>query len=67
MAETTDYLAVVRVAAKKLRRAEQAKERAQAELVTAIRDAEAAQIRPGAIIEASGLPRASFYRLKGSQ
>jgi len=62
-----DYLAAVKAAGRRLRRAEQARERAQAELLAAIRAAERAQLRPAAIIEASGLPRWSFYRLKGGQ
>jgi hypothetical protein len=66
MAETTDHLATVKAAGSKLRRAEQARAKAQAALLAAIRDAEAAQLRPAAIIEASGLPRATFYRMKGS-
>jgi hypothetical protein len=67
MTETTDHLGKVRAAAVKLRRAERTRTKAVAALADAIRAAEAAQIRPGAIIEASGLPRASFYRLKGGQ
>jgi hypothetical protein len=68
MSETVDHLAAVKRAATKLRRAEQAREQAQAGLVAAIEAAERTkQYRVGAIIKASGLPRASFYRLKGSQ
>jgi hypothetical protein len=67
MSDTPNPLVRVRKAAAKVKRAEASKAKAQAELVTAIRAAEAASIRPGAIIEASGLPRWSFYRLKGGQ
>lgn len=63
----SDYLGAVKAAGRKLRRAEQAREQARADLVAAIQAAEAASIRPAAIIEASGLPRWRFYRLKGSQ
>jgi hypothetical protein len=68
MSETTDHLAAVSSAAAKFRRAEQARDKARAALLDAIRAAETAQLRPAAIIEASGLPRATYYRsLKGSQ
>ena len=72
MGATVDHLAAIRTAARKLKRAEKAKERAeqardraQAELMTAIEAAEAAELRPAAIIRASGMPRWRFYRLKG--
>ena len=67
MTETINHLAAVRKASAKFRRAEQARERAQANLADAIRAADAAKIRPQEILKASGLPRASFYRLKGGQ
>lgn len=63
----TDHLAAVRAAARKVKRTEQERVKARAALVASIRDAEAAQLRPAAIIEASGMPRATFYRLKGGQ
>jgi hypothetical protein len=66
MGETTDYLAAVKVAGRKLRQAEQARDKARRALLAAVEEAAAAQIRPAAIIEASGLPRATFYRMKGS-
>jgi hypothetical protein len=67
MTETTDHLVAVKQAAAKLRRADKARAKAHAGLVAAITAAEAAKLRPGAIIEASGMPRASFYRLKARE
>lgn len=61
----TDHLAAVRAAARKVKRTEQERVKARAALLDAVRAAEAAQLRPAAIIEASGLPRATFYRMKG--
>ena len=61
-----DYLAAVERAAAKLQRAEKAREEAREELVTAVRAAEAAKLRPSAILRASRLARATYYRaLKG--
>ena len=63
---THDYLAAVKRAAAKLRRAEKAREEARRELVTAVRAAEAAKLRPSAILRASSMSRATYYRaLKG--
>jgi hypothetical protein len=64
MSETTDHLGAVRAAAAKLRRAEQARAKAQEALADAIRDAEAAQLQARAIIEASELAPATYYRLR---
>ena len=63
---TRDYLAAVKRAAAKLQKAEKAREEARLGLVTAVRAAEAAQLRPSAIQHASGMARATYYRaLKG--
>jgi hypothetical protein len=63
---TRDYLAAVKRAAAKLQRVEKERERARLELMAAVRAAEAAQLRPSAILRASGMPRATYYRaLKG--
>jgi hypothetical protein len=68
---TRDYLAAVKRAAAKLQKAEKAREKAEKareearrELLTAVQAAEAAELRPQAILRESGLTRASFYRLK---
>jgi hypothetical protein len=63
---TRDYLAAVKRAAAKLQEAEKAREEARQELVTAVRAAEAAKLRPSAILQASRMTRATYYRaLKG--
>jgi hypothetical protein len=68
MSEIPDDLARVKAAGRKLQRADKAREKALAALTDAVRAADAAQYRRRAILEASGMPRASFYRLlKGGQ
>jgi hypothetical protein len=70
MAET-EHLRAVRDAARKLKRGDQRRAQARAKelaaLNAAIEAARAAGYQPRAIVKASGMPKASFYRLKDGQ